>query len=92
MAVDCKKCVNRHSLCANGYCIGYQEEVPQFRETPIKMNSGTDTSMQPGQPQQLKAKIAAFANELDSFYIKDCDLANAKDLVKRMRQLSLEAP
>ena len=38
--------------------------------------------------QQLKAEIAAFANELDSLYIKDCDLANAKDLVERMRQLS----
>jgi chemotaxis regulatin CheY-phosphate phosphatase CheZ len=38
--------------------------------------------------QQLKAEIAAFANEPDSLYIKDCDLANAKDLVERMRQLS----
>ena len=38
--------------------------------------------------QQLKAEILRYADELDSLYIKDCDLANAKDLVERMRQLS----
>jgi hypothetical protein len=38
--------------------------------------------------QQLKAEIAAFANELSEYYIKDCDVANVKDLVERMRQLS----
>lgn len=38
--------------------------------------------------QHLKAEIAAFANELSGYYIKDCDVANVKDLVERMRQLS----
>ena len=37
---------------------------------------------------QLKAEIAAFANELSDIHIKDCDVANVKDLVERMRQLS----
>jgi len=38
--------------------------------------------------QQLKNEINAFANELSDIHIKDCDIANVKDLVERMRQLS----
>jgi hypothetical protein len=38
--------------------------------------------------QQLKAEIAALANELQYIDVKDCDVANCDDIIKRMRQLS----
>ena len=73
------------------YCVYYDSAVDDIEYEPHNEGSWymvTDVEPILNSLQQLKAEIASFANELDSLYIKDCDVANVKDLVERMRQLS----
>ena len=75
----CQSCDHNVMIECSGGCFYPHNTPPCFRQAIESQTTAV---------QQLKAEIAAFANELSEYYIKDCDVANVKDLVERMRQLS----